>query len=168
MRGPGRRGPGGMLRLTLVPLTLLVLHFWLRPRLGDPRLTPDFLLLALLVVAMRVRPGVGAVAGFLVGLAVDAVAPTSFGAGALAGTTVGFVSGWVRTLLVADNILVSALFVFGAAWGRDLIQVVASNQLAGRALLWQLIALSPAAALGTTVVGVVVLLLPGRWSGGRE
>jgi len=152
----------GVLRLVAVPLLLVVLHFWLRPRLGDPRLAPDFLLLALLTFAMRVRPGVGAVAGFLVGLATDAVAPTAFGAAALAGTTVGFVAGWVRTLFVADNVLVSALFVFGATWVRDLLQVVASNQLAGRALLWQLLAYSPGAALTTAIAGLVVLLVTAR------
>jgi len=167
VRGPGVARRAGVLQVVVVPLALVVLHFWLRPRLGDPRFAPDLLLLALLVLAMRVRPAVGAVAGFLVGLAVDAVAPTAFGAGALAGTVVGFLAGWVRTLFVADNVMVSALFVLGAAWLRDLIQVAASNQLSGRGLLWQLLALSPAAALSTAVAGLVVFLLTGRWSTGR-
>jgi len=169
----GTHGPGGarvsvsLAQLLAVPLVLAVLHFWLRPRLGDPRFAPDLLLLALLVLAMRVRPAVGALAGFLVGLAVDAVAPTAFGAGALAGTVVGFLAGWVRTLFMADNVLVSALLVFAAVWLRDLIQVVASNQLSGRALLWQLLALSPASALSTAVAGLLVFVLTGRWSRGR-
>lgn len=154
---------GGLFRLVVVPLVLAALHFGLRPRLGDPRLTPDLLLLALLTFAMGVRPGAGAVAGFLVGLATDAVAPTAFGAAALAHTLVGFVAGWVRTLFVADNLLVAALFVFGAAWTRDLVQVVASNQLSGRALLWQLLALSPAAAVSTAVAALAVLLVAGRF-----
>jgi rod shape-determining protein MreD len=157
------RGVGGLFRLVAVPALLAVLHFWVRPRFGDPRFTPDLLLLALLVLAMQLRPGAGAAVGFLVGLATDAVAPTAFGAAALAGTTVGFVAGWVRTLFVADNVLVYALFVFGAAWARDLIQVVTSNQLAGRALLWQLLAYSPAAALATALAGLVVFGLTGRW-----
>jgi len=159
--------PVSALQLLAVPFLLVVLHFWLRPRLGDPRVAPDLLLLALLVLAMRVRPGVGAVAGFLVGLCVDAVAPTAFGAGALAGTVVGFAVGWVRTLFVADNVLVSALFILAGAWLRDLIQVVASGQLSGGGLLWQLLALSPLAALSTATTGLVVFALTGRWSSGR-
>ncbi len=157
------KGLGALLRLLVVPALLAVLHFWVRPRLGDPRLTPDLLLLALLAFAMHVRPAAGAAAGFLLGLTVDAVAPTAFGAGALAGTAVGFVAGWIRTQFVADNVLVSALFIFGAAWVRDLIQVVASNQMAGRALLWQLLAYSPAAAATTALCGLVVFAVAGRW-----
>ena len=50
---------------------LLALHFYLRPRLWDGRGAPDFLMLALMLVAIRSRPGVGAVVGFLVGLTTD-------------------------------------------------------------------------------------------------
>ena len=166
-RAFGGRGSVGLLQIAAVPVILAVLHFWLRPRLGDPRFTPDLLLLGLLILAMRVRPGVGAAVGFLVGITVDAVAPTAFGAGALACTVVGFVAGWMRTMFVAENVMVSALFVLGASWLRDLIQVVASGQLEGRALLWQLGVLSPAAALATALAGLIVFLVAGRWSSGR-
>ncbi len=47
-------------------LLLVLLHFYLRPRLWGPRLSPDFLLLALMLFAIRSRPGAAAVAGFLV------------------------------------------------------------------------------------------------------
>lgn len=144
-------------------LLLAAAQFALRPRLGDPRFAPDFILVALLFLAMRARPAVGAVAGFLVGLATDAVAPTAFGAAALAHTAVGYLAGWVRALFVADNVLVTALFVFGAAWLRDAIQVLASNQLRGGALLWQLLAASPLAAATTALVALVVLSLARGW-----
>lgn len=163
----GGRSPVGLLQLTAVPVVLLVLHFWLRPRLGDPRYTPDLLLLGLVILAMRLRPGIGAAIGFLAGITADAVAPTAFGAGALACTIVGFLSGWMRTMFVTENVMVSALFVLAAAWLRDLIQVAASGQLEGRALVWQLGVVSPAAALTTAAAGLVVFLLTGRWSSGR-
>ncbi len=167
----GGHGPAGarvgLLQLLAVPAILPVLHFWLRPRLGDPRVTPDLLLLGLLILAMRVRPGVGAAAGFLVGLTLDAVAPTAFGAGALACTVVGFLAGWVRTMFVTENVLVAGLFVFAAAVLRDLIQVVVSGQLDGRALVWQLLVLSPIAALATAAAGLVIFAVTGRWSSGR-
>ena len=157
------RSAGTYLRVAPVLAVLAALHFYVRPRLGDSRFAPDFILLALLLLALRVRPGVGAVAGFLVGLVLDALAPTAFGAAALACTIVGFASGWVRTMFVADSALVTALFVLVAAWLRDAIQVTASNQLAASAAMRQLLLLSPVAALSTAVAGLLTMLLVGGW-----
>jgi rod shape-determining protein MreD len=148
-------------------LLLLGLHFGVRPRLGDPRIAPDFVLVALLFLAIRTRPGVGAAAGFLVGLALDALAPTAFGAAALAGTVVGYLAGWVKVLVFADNALMTALFVLAAAWLRDAIQTVSANQLAARALGWQLLVYSPLAALTTAAAALLVLLVFRRWLGLR-
>ena len=166
----GRRaGNDGMIRATerarlwAVLLLLVALHFYVRPRLGDPRFTPDFVLIALLFLSIRSRPGAGALAGFTVGILTDAVAPTAFGAAALAGTAVGFLAGWLKAMFVADNALITALFVFGAAWLRDVIQVLASNQLEGGALGWQLLAWSPIAAGTTAVTALVTLLVFRSW-----
>jgi rod shape-determining protein MreD len=150
-------------RLALVVAALVLLHVSLRPRLGDGRFTPDFVLLALLLYAVRATPGAGAVAGFLVGLAVDAVAPTSFGAAALAHTVVGYLAGWLKAFVVAENAPMTALFMLVAAWLRDVIQVLASNQLAGGALVWQLLGYSPVAALTTGATALVLLLLLRGW-----
>jgi rod shape-determining protein MreD len=142
---------------------LVLAHFALRPRLGDPRFAPDFVLIALLFLAIRTRPGVGAGAGFLVGLLTDAVAPTAFGAAAFATTAVGYLAGWLKAVFFADNLLVNALFVFVAAWVRDAIEVLAGNQLSGGALAWQLLAWSPLAGLATSAAALVVLLLFRGW-----
>jgi rod shape-determining protein MreD len=147
---------------------LVLLHYYVRPRLGDPRFTPDFIFIAFLFLATRTRPAVGAVAGFLVGLLTDAVAPTAFGAAALAHTIVGFLAGLATTAFVADNALVTGLFVFVAAWLRDVIQVLASNQLRGGALAWQLLAGSPLAALSTAVAALIVFLVFRSWLGARR
>lgn len=151
------------LRLWLVLLLLAGLQFGVRPRLGDPRFAPDFVLVALLFFAMRSRPGLGAVGGFLVGIASDALAPTAFGAAALAHTSVGFLTGWVRALFVADNVFVGALLVLVAAWLRDAIQVLAARQLVGRALAWQLLGYSPVAGLATAAAAFLVLLVFRGW-----
>lgn len=150
---------GDRFRFWGVIVLLVVLQFVLRPRLGSPRYAPDFVLVALLFFAMRSRPGFGAIAGFLVGLVSDATAPTAFGAAALAHTIVGYLAGWVRAVFVADNILVSALFVFAAAWLRDAIQLLAANQLSGGALGWQLLASSPLAALSSAGAALLMLLI---------
>jgi rod shape-determining protein MreD len=142
---------------------LVAAQFALRPRMGDSRWTPDFMLIAVLFLALRTRPAYGAIAGFIVGLMTDAVSPTAFGAAALATTLVGFGAGWVKALFVADNLLVNVLFVFSASWLRDIIQVLASNQLKGGALLWQLLAWSPLAALATAAAAVIFRLLFRGW-----
>ncbi|MFI5279141.1 MAG: rod shape-determining protein MreD [Gemmatimonadales bacterium] len=146
-----------------VLLLLVVLHFVLRPYLSNPRTAPDLVLVALLFFAIRERPGLGAVAGFLVGLTIDAVTPTSFGAGALAGTLVGFLSGWVKALFVADNVLITALFVFVGAWLRDAVEIVAGNQLSASAAFWQLLTYTPLAALTTAGTALVVLVVFRPW-----
>lgn len=150
-------------RFVFLLALLVVAQYTLRPRLGDARYAPDFLLIAVLFLALRTRPAVGAIAGFGVGLVSDAVAPTAFGAAALATTLVGFGAGWVKALFVADNLLVNGLFVFAAAWLRDIIQVVASNQLSAGAMLWQLLIWSPAAALTTAVAALLLRLVFRSW-----
>ena len=157
------RFPPDRLKLTAALLVLVALHFVLRPRFAPSHFTPDLVLVALLFLAIRTRPAVGAVAGFIVGLLSDAVAPTTFGAGAFALTIVGFVAGWLKAVVFADNFLVTALIVFAASWARDVLQVAASNQLRGGALGMQLLVLSPAAALSTAAAALVALLLLRGW-----
>jgi rod shape-determining protein MreD len=151
------------LKLTAALLILVGLHFVLRPRFAPSRYAPDLLLVALLFLAIRTRPAVGALAGFLVGLLSDAVAPTTFGAGALALTIVGFTVGWLKAVVFADNLLVNGLVVFAASWIRDALQVAASNQLRGGALGTQLLVTSPLAALSTAVSALIALLLLRGW-----
>ena len=72
---------------------LIFLHYTLRPLLAW-RASADFLIIALLIASVRVRPGVAAMFGFLLGLASDSLALGAFGAGALAMTLIGF--SWSR------------------------------------------------------------------------
>jgi rod shape-determining protein MreD len=157
------RGPPGRLGVAVVLALLTAAHFVLRPRLGDPRFAPDFLLIALLFFAIRVRPMAGTAAGFALGLVNDAVAPTAFGATALALTVVGYLAGWLKAIVFADNLLITALFVFSAAWIRDAIEVLAAHQLVGGALAWQLLAFSPLAAVSTAAAATVTLVVFRRW-----
>jgi rod shape-determining protein MreD len=150
-------------KVALVLGLLVAAHFALRPRLGDPRYAPDFAFVALLFFAIRVRPMAGTVAGFLAGLVTDAVAPTAFGAAAFALTVVGYAAGWLKAVVFADNLLVTAVFVFAAAWGRDVIEVVVAHQLQGGALAWQLLAVSPLASLTTAAAATVTLIVFRGW-----
>jgi len=150
-------------RLGLVMLLLVVLHFVLRPFLADFRGAPDFLLLALLVFAIRARPGDAAIAGFIVGLLADSLTPIAFGAGALAHTCVGYLAAWGKAVFFAENLLVSAGFFFLGTWLRDAIVLVAGRHMDETALFWQLLVWSPVKALMTALVGLLVLLLFRQW-----
>jgi rod shape-determining protein MreD len=146
----------GRAPLMLVLLVLLVLQFYLRPRFGNARISPDFLLIGLMLFAMRAGPGAGAVAGFLVGLIEDTLTPARFGAGLLAHTLVGYFAAWSRAVFFADNMLVNAAFVAVGLWFRDLIVLMTSGT-GGPQLLTELTLYSPLQAL--TTAGFALLLL---------
>ncbi len=155
-----RRGSG---RLVLGFALLLTLHFYARPRIWDGRAAPDFLILGLMLFAIRSRPGVGAAAGFVVGLVTDVLTPAHFGAGALAHTVVGYLAAWGRAVFFPHNLMVNAGFFAGAVILRNLILLLASGVppgvLAGREILvW-----TPLQALTTAAAGIILLLFLRNW-----
>ena len=83
--------------------------------------------LTMLLVAVRVRPGVAAVVGFVLGLIGDSLAPESFGAGALAMCLVGFSASWLKAVFFSDNVFLHAIFFFAGKWAFDVIFVVAAR-----------------------------------------
>jgi len=150
-------------RYLVVLAGLVALHFSVRSRLGDDRVAPDFLLLALLMYTVRSQPGRSAAAGFVVGVLRDALTPASFGAGALAHTVVGYLSAWGKAVFFAENMFVSGCLFFAGTWVRNLILVLASGTLTGEVLGWQLLVWSPLQSLSTALTGILVLWLFGRW-----
>jgi len=144
-------------RFYIVLLVLVALQFTVRSRLGDDRVAPDFLLLALLIYSIRAQPGKGAAAGFVVGLLRDALTPASFGAGALAHTLVGYLSAWGKAVFFAENLFVNGCLLFAGTWFRNLVLAVASGQLKGGMLGWELLVWSPLQSLTTSLVGMLVL-----------
>jgi rod shape-determining protein MreD len=144
-------------QLLLVMILLVVLQFYLRPRLWDARISPDFLLIALMLFAMRSSPGLAALAGFAVGLVADTLTPARFGAGALAHTLVGYLASWGRAVFFADNMLVNAGFVAAGLWLRDFIVLMASGT-DHRQMLTELTLYSPLQALTTAGFALIVLV----------
>lgn len=147
----------------LLFFALVITHFTIRPLLGDERVTPDFLLLALMLYAIRSRPGAGAVAGFGVGLLADALRPVAFGASALGHTVIGYLLAWGKAVFFPENLLVTTGFLFAGAWIRNFIVVVAGGQVRGMELLWALGVWSVAQAATTTVTGIVLVVTFRRW-----
>lgn len=146
------------LRTAALFVALVALHYFLRPLLGW-RVAMDFLVIAVLLVAVRVRPGVAALIGFVVGLVGDSLAPATFGAGALAMTLVGFSASWLKAVFFSDNVFLHAFFFFLGKWAFDVIFVVAGHRGGVYDMATQVVLWSPLAAALTAVTGVVVLLL---------
>ncbi len=141
-----------------VMLLLVGLQYYARPRLFPGRGAPDFQMLALLLFAMRNRPGPAAVAGWIVGLSVDILGPARFGAGALAHTVVAWMAAWGRSVFFANNMMVNIGVFAGGVWLRNLIMLTASGtstaDLIATATVW-----GPLQALTTALAGLLVVFL---------
>jgi rod shape-determining protein MreD len=155
--------PGENKRLVAVLVVLGVLHFGLRPWLGSPRVAPDFLLLALMIYAIRARPGRAAVVGFLVGLLSDSLNPVAFGSAMAAYSAVGFLAAWGKAVFFAENRLVAAAFFFSGVCVRDLLVLLWGGHAGGTSIVWQLGLWTPLQGLTTALVGVLVLVILQGW-----
>jgi rod shape-determining protein MreD len=143
--------------LWLILGLLVLLHFYLRPRLYAGRGAPDFLLLALLIASFRSRPGTAAVAGFLVGLVDDVLTPAHFGAGMMAHTVVAYLAAWGRSVFFADNLLVNAgLFATGTLLRNVLVLVFSGGGAA--ALLASVTFWGVMQSITTALAGTLVVL----------
>lgn len=144
--------------ITFMLALLVTLHFTLRPLL-DWRAGVDFLVIGVLVVAVRVRPGVAAVVGLLLGAAADSMSPEALGAGALGMTLMAFGASRLKAAFFADEIGLNAAFVFLGKVFFDVVSTLAEGRLSGMTLVWQLLAWTPLSALATAAVGLVVLAM---------
>ena len=143
-------------RTAIVCIILIVLHYTLRPLLGW-RASIDFLLIALVFGAVRMRPAGAAVYGLLLGLAADSLTHDAFGAGALAGTIVGFSASWLKAVFFADNLALNGFFLFVGKWVFDLVYVLMERRMHGTEMIMQIIVWSPLAAAVTALAGVVAV-----------
>lgn len=148
----------GTLRAVLIFIILVLLHYTLRPLLGW-RAPMDFLVLALLLSAIRVRPAVGALIGFALGLVSDSLTPDALGAGAIAMTVVAYLASWLKAVFFADNIALNALFFFLGKWLFDIIYFLVESRIGGIELVQQLLLWSPLSAAATAVAGILLILV---------
>ena len=137
---------------------LVVLHYGLRPLLGW-RAPIDFLLIAILLTAVRMRPGAAAMVGFVAGIATDSLAPESFGCGALALTTVAYAARWLKAVFFADNLALNGIFFFLGKWITDVIVALAERRLHGVEFVSQVLLWSPLSAVVTALAGLVLLVV---------
>ena len=146
------------LRTLVLFAALIALHFGVRP-LFDARANVDFLVIALLLASVRVRPGGAALVGFCLGLLMDSLKPGTFGAAALGMTLVGYGASWLKPVFFADNLPLNAFFFFMGKWVFDLVYLGVGRRLQGTELVMQLLLWSPLAAALTAIAGVILLLV---------
>ena len=146
------------LRPLLAFLLLIVLHYTLRPVLGW-RTAIDFLVIALLLAAVRMRPGFAALLGFAMGLVSDSLSVGAFGSAALAMSVVGFVASWLRAVVFAENLALHAAFFFVGKWLFDIVFLIIERRLRGLELVLHLFIWSPLTAMVTALAGILVLIL---------
>jgi rod shape-determining protein MreD len=148
----------GFLRVALVFVILVVLHFTLRPLLAW-RASPDFLLIAVLLIAIRVRPGTAAVVGFVVGIVADTLTLDAFGSTALAMSLVAFGSSWIKAVFFADDLALNAFFFFLGKWLFEIILLLTQQRAGGGELVIEMLVWAPLGAAVTALGGVVTLML---------
>jgi rod shape-determining protein MreD len=150
--------PTDLARTLVAVVVLVVLHYTLRPFLAW-RASPDFLIIALLLLAIRVRPGTAALLGFVMGLTSDSLALHAFGAGALAMTLVGFAASWLKAVFFADDLMLNALFFFAGKWAFDVIFLLAEHRLDPGELVIEVLVWSPLKGVVTALFGLLTLLI---------
>jgi rod shape-determining protein MreD len=149
---------GSMLRTVICCVILIMLHYTVRPLLGW-RAPIDFMLIAALFGAVRMRPGVAAMYGLMLGLVSDALAVSGFGAAALGMTIVAYSASWLKAVFFADNLALNAFFLFVGKWMFDVIVVLAARRIVGNELLMQIFVWTPLAAALTAIAGAIVLTM---------
>jgi rod shape-determining protein MreD len=151
------RIPAG-LGLVVLFAVLLGLHYSLRPLL-DWRASADFLVIGVLLVAVRVRPGGAALIGVISGLIADALAPSAFGASAIAFTIVAGGASWLKESFFGEHVALNAAFLVAGKLAFDIVYLLAEGRLTGSDLLWQIAVWSSLSAVVTAVAGLVIILI---------
>jgi rod shape-determining protein MreD len=139
--------------------------------LVDSRGLLDLMLLAVVAVAGRVRPGLAALTGFVLGVLRDSAVPDAFGASALAFAVVGYGVSRLSAGAFEERVAATAAVLAIARLVADLLYVLMAGRLHGTDLLVHLVWWAPLGAVVTTGVGLLGLrLLPppvDRRRGGR-
>jgi rod shape-determining protein MreD len=145
------------LKTVTVFLLLVALHYAIRPLFAS-RVSIDFLVMAVLLTAVHVRPGVAALIGFMTGLIADSLTPLSFGAGALAMSIVGSAASWLKAAVFGDNAFLQAVFLAAGKWVFDILYVLAERRLAPGEMALQVFVWSPLSAIATGLAGVLIVV----------
>jgi len=141
--------------LWLLVLITLLLQVTLFTRIEVAGIGPDPVLIVLVLVALALGPVVGALFGFLIGLAQLAILSTSMVSAPLAATLVGYLVGKYGTKIMYESYLVQFLIIILGVLAYDIINFTISSP--GQLGL-VLVRFSMGSALYTAAVGVVLVV----------
>ena len=119
--------------------------------------SPDFSVIALVVLGLAAGAGPATLAGFLVGLIQDLSNPTLLGLHALCKSCLGFGVGSLRERLVFGLPVVEGALVLLAVLAHDLLFLLVQSRLTGEAFLRPILTQTLPVAAYSGLVGVVVL-----------
>ena len=146
------------IKVAIAFIILVILHYTLRPLLAW-RASIDFLVIALLLVAVRARPGVAAAVGLGLGFVADSLVLSAFGASALAMSAIGFAAAWLKAVFFADNLMLNGFFFFLGKLAFDMVYLFTESRVGGGELLAELLVWSPLRAAVTAAAGLLMLAL---------
>lgn len=155
----------GRPRAWVLALLLFVLHFLLHVGFSYGRGAPDFLTLAVLLLARELSVGRAGTVGLLFGLCEDALSVLAFGANSVALTLVAIGGAVTRDLFVGDSRMFLISYVLLGKLVRDLIHWIAVGDALRQPFVEQVLIQGGVSALYLAVVGLVVAEV---WGVGRE
>ncbi len=133
------------------------------PMISIGGVSPDFSLIALVVLALAAGPMPGTVGGFMLGLVQDLSNPALLGLHALCKCTLGFSLGSLRSRLVHGLPVVEGVVVALAVLLHDLVFLMVQSNLIDEGFLRPFLTQSLPVALYSGVAGVVVIHLADMW-----
>lgn len=145
---------------------VVIVHLVLHVAIGIGTSTPDLLTVAVLLSARRLSGAASAGFGLVLGMLVDALSLTSFGANALACTIIGFLGARSRDLFEGDSLLFVAVYIFLGKWLRDSIFFVLTRSTQPEP--WgSLLTVSPIAAVYAAFSAMIAVTLYRATTGER-
>ena len=139
-------------------LVVVIAHLVLHVAIGLGTAAPDLLTVAVLLAARRLTAAVAAGVGLLLGLLIDALSLTTFGAAALINSVIGLLGARSRDLFEGDSLLFVGVYVFLGKWLRDAAYLALTRAATGEP--WgALVTAAPLAAVYAAFAAMVALTL---------
>jgi len=147
-------------RITLIWMILaFVGDTVISPLVGIKGISPDFSVIALVVLALSAGPSAGTVGGFTIGLVQDLSNPAVLGLHALCKCTLGFSLGSLRSRLVHGMPVVEGVMVALAVFLHDLVFLLVQSRLTDDGFLRPFLTQSLPVAIYSGVAGILVIRL---------
>ncbi len=133
------------------------------PMVSIRGISPDFSIIALVILSLAAGPMPGTVGGFFLGLVQDLSNPALLGLHALCKCTLGFSLGSLRTRLVHGLPVAEGVVVALAVLFHDLVFLLVQSRLIDEGFLRPFLTQSLPVALYSGIAGVLVIRLAELW-----